>query len=333
MIQRRSLLKSALATAAIAPLHKALANPATASPSAIGEPIIDSHMHIATADKQRFPPAPVDGIFHPHMLEDANTAEKFLALMAGNGVVKACAVQRAHLYGYDNSYILSAQAEHPDALKAVLVVDARNPATVPSLHQTFLTHRPGGIRLMGTGSQHSGDIAWMNAPETKATWQLAAEFGIPVDVEVLRPEMPRALTAIAKLARRYPKLPIVVDHAGLILPLPSGLTQEEEHAVFAAPGYGWDSSIRLLTELANVHVKFTHSNFANIGFSVPACAAFVNRLVAMFGTGRVMWGSDYPQTRGQYPDMVALARETVADLSPKVRHKLLHENARRMFFA
>ena len=46
-----------------------------------------------------------------------------------NGVAEACLVQRGHLYGYDNGYILDSARRYPGRLHPVVILDPQDPAT------------------------------------------------------------------------------------------------------------------------------------------------------------------------------------------------------------
>ena len=60
-------------------------------------------------------------------------------------------------------------------------------------------------------------------------------------------------------------------------------------------------------------------------------AAFMREVVDIFGAERVMWGSDYGNTKVTYPQMVEQAIAACANLSEAERNAVLHDTGRRVF--
>ncbi|WP_429523360.1 amidohydrolase family protein [Paraburkholderia youngii] len=65
---------------------------------------------------------------------------------------------------------------------------------------------------------------------------------------------------------------------------------------------------------------------------LPA-APVVERVVRSFGADRVMWGSDIAQSKGEYKDMVQLAKDSASSLSEADQRKVLHTTAERVYFS
>jgi predicted TIM-barrel fold metal-dependent hydrolase len=58
----------------------------------------------------------------------------------------------------------------------------------------------------------------------------------------------------------------------------------------------------------------------------------VEQLAESFGTERILWGSDYPQTaHDTYAGLVDLATTAFAGLSPAEQAAVLWDNTRRLF--
>ena len=55
------------------------------------------------------------------------------------------------------------------------------------------------------------------------------------------------------------------------------------------------------------------------------------RLIAVFGANRMMWGSDYGNTKGAFPDMVSHAVAATSLLTPRERHLVLHDTGKQIF--
>ena len=72
-------------------------------------------------------------------------------------------MQRGHLYGYDNSYIIDAARRFPDRLLPVVILDTQDPATPAVLAQMARTQAVRGLRLANTRPAQL-DTSWMASP-------------------------------------------------------------------------------------------------------------------------------------------------------------------------
>lgn len=59
--------------------------------------------------------------------------------------------------------------------------------------------------------------------------------------------------------------------------------------------------------------------------------AYFAGLIEAFGPQRMMWGSDFPHTKGPYTELVELARNTFAFASTEVRDWLFAGTARKLY--
>src|SRR4051794_35874290 len=83
---------------------------------------VDAHVHVASADRARYPLAP-SGVGSPWFhANDVGTPDLLLALDRG-GVERAVIVQAVGAYGYDCAYALDSVRAHPDRLALVGSVD------------------------------------------------------------------------------------------------------------------------------------------------------------------------------------------------------------------
>ena len=83
-----------------------------------------------------------------------------------------------------------------------------------------------------------------------------------------------------------------------------------------------------------LHLKLTSHLFHTLG-GLDAQQRFARALDKHFGARRLLWGSDFPHTQGSaadpYKELVDLAREALAFLSPADREQLLAGTARSLF--
>lgn len=286
--------------------------------------IFDSHAHLISADQTAYPPRPLRGKLSPGEFDDPMTAEKLLRLMDETGVKAACAVQRAHVYGYENDYILDSAQQHPDRFRAVVVLPAQSPDTPASLRRLVTERGAAGVRYVAPSFPVS-TTEWLSADEAVASWQAAAELGIPICIHVLHVQRESVLPALATMVGRFPDATVVVDHVGGA----HAATVEQNWLTSQgrAPGEAFIDSAIALAEHPNVVMKYSTINLENCADG----AAFLDRAVSVFGSDRVIWGSDIGQSRGDYAHMVRDAVDATANLDETARRAVLYGNAARIY--
>jgi L-fuconolactonase len=279
--------------------------------------IFDAHAHIISADIARYPPAPLGGSVRPGDLDDPVTAECLLQWLDENGVERAIIVQRAHVYGYDNAYVVDSAARYPDRLRAVCAIDAQA-ADAPAQIRHWVGER-GAIGIRLTEPYKGADTSWFGSQRALRAWETAAEIGIPVRLHFYRWNRAQCLPAVVPLLRRFPQTAVVVDHL-------SNLSAEA-----GPPDYGLDAPLAALTDYPNLFLLFSTINLARLASTGAAAAPVIEHIVRMFGTRRIMWGSDIGQSQGSYAQMRALAEGAVEALSPDERRQVLHATGRAVY--
>ncbi|TDC10088.1 amidohydrolase [Nonomuraea longispora] len=267
--------------------------------------LIDAHAHLVT-DDPAYPFDPPGGTVSEAVRNDPMTAERLLAALREHGLSGAIAVQRAHVYGYDNSYVVDSAARYPDRLAAMCVLDARAPDAAERVRHWA---RRGAVAVRLTspgGNQHGGTpgTEWFAGAEARRVWRQASELGLSMCLHIYRWNRDESLRALAAVTREFPGTPVVVDHIASV---------ETDRA---APYPGADGLLAL-ADRPQVLVKVTTLNFARIVTAGIKPSVVVEWLVSRFGAERVLWGSDVTQTPGAYADMVRMARESVSGLSDR----------------
>jgi L-fuconolactonase len=277
--------------------------------------IFDSHAHLVSDDFERYPPAPLSGTLD-RPLDDPMTAEKLLRLMDGQGVGRAVAVQRAHVYGYDNRYVCDAADKYPDRLVAVCCIDAATDDAAARARHWLAERAAAGLRL--TEPYKGSGIGWF-APAARAVWRVAEEMGASICLHMYRWNRDETLEALPPVLTAFPRVTVIIDHA-------SNLIAEQ-----GSPDYGVDSALARLARFPAVYQKFTAINFARLaGLNLPL-APVVARVVKEFGAERVMWGSDVAQSAGAYADLVAMAKASTAELTAAQRQCVLNDTAATIY--
>jgi L-fuconolactonase len=161
---------------------------------------------------------------------------------------------------------------------------------------------------------------------TERAWILRSELGDSINALVkqglafdalIRPDQ---IGVINALAERHPDLPIIVDHAG--------------KPAIGADISAWEAAMRLLAERPNVHVKLSGLvNELVPGADIDALRSVVDLLLSAFGSGRILWGSDWPVLNlvANYGEWLTLSETLLADLAPSARAALFGGNAARFY--
>jgi L-fuconolactonase len=300
-------------------------------------PLYDTHAHLISDDWDRYPPLAVKPGLPTRRTDYTVTAEALIDLMDQHGVPTALAVQRLHVYGYDNSYVLDSWRKYPDRLLPVVMLDTQDPATPARYSDMVRNHGVRGFRMANTRPAHL-DTAWISSAAAMQVWQACADLHTPVNLIIFYNQLGSTLPLVRSIARRYPQLPILVDHLGT----PYGRTKVElawakeagiaETPLPPAPDFGIAETIGIFDDTPNVHLKLTEVNLDNLHDTGGSAAQLVRQLADRFGAGRLVWGSDVGQSlRWSFAQKALMAREAASLLTPVEQRQVLHDNAARLY--
>jgi predicted TIM-barrel fold metal-dependent hydrolase len=277
--------------------------------------IIDGHAHLVASDVTRYPPTPISGrldrVLEPY------TAEDLISQMDANGIDRAVAVQRAHVYGFNNDYVADAAAQYPDRLVAVGMIDTLDPQAPELVRYWVLERGMVGIRM--TESVKGSDSTWVAGPIAREVWRVATELRVSVCLHFMRWNREQCLVALMSMCERFPNTKVVVDHF-------SNLIGEQ-----GAPDHGVDHLLHELVAFPTVFQKFTTINLSKLASLGLAAAPMVRRVVDAFGAERVMWGSDVAQSKGTYAELVQLAKDATASLNEREAREVLSTTAMAVY--
>ncbi len=175
---------------------------------------------------------------------------------------------------------------------------------------------PGGLVGFRPMLQDLDDPAWILRPDVAPALDAMVRHGLVFDALI----RPAQLGVIVELARRFPALSIVVDHAGK----PAG----------GLPSAAWRTGIDALAASPNVSVKLS-----GLLTEAPADAAAEHlapvfaALLASFGESRILWGSDWPvlNMASDYPRWVATTGLLLASLDRTACDAIWGGNAARIY--
>nr|WP_166179943.1 amidohydrolase family protein [Altererythrobacter segetis] len=299
--------------------------------------LLDTHAHLIADDWDTYRARPFTADLPvPERPDFTVTAEALLKLMDRHGVDHACLVQRGHVYGYDNSYILDSARRFPDRFHPIVILDTQDPATPDAYRRMVREDGVAGFR-MANSRPWILDTRWMSSPTAMKIWEACADLGTPVTIIVFDNQLSYVLPLIKLIAKTYSDLPIVLDHGAM----PYGMSQYElalrEQAgevvsMPPPPDYGIAGTIAIFADVPNVYFKITEINMERLVKANVGSAGLVRRMVDVFGPDRLVWGSDVGQSMlWDYATKVSMAREAAAELSEADKRKFLHDNAARIY--
>jgi predicted TIM-barrel fold metal-dependent hydrolase len=298
------------------------------------EMLFDTHAHVLSDDLARYPYGTLRGGAKPPVSPLIFTVDDLVRAMDDAGVAHACIVQRATLYGYDNSYAVDAAAQYPDRFVPIVVLDAQDAAAPGQLREIAAAHSLGGLRIVAPElSEH--DTAWLDSDEALGLWRAATDLALPVTVIIYRRNNEAGRAALLGIAKQFASLPILIDHVGI----PHASTPEckwaasqgWDYGIPPPPGFGIAESLAAFEALDNVRFKVTDINFDRLEDNHYNAAQFVRALADRFGAERLLWGSDVGQSPAPYGEKVERLRHSGSLLKADERAHFFGGSALRLY--
>ena len=276
--------------------------------------IIDTHTHVVALDQARWPLNPA-GIGSTWFRDAPVPVEQLARETTDAGVDAVVLVQAYGAYTFDNSYVVDAAAHDLTRLVSIGIVDPEDAATPGTLRE--LATRPGftGIRLFPLGDPARPQPEWLDDPRTFPVWETCAELGLRVVVAMLPVQFPK----LRRVLDHFPEQTVVLDHCGFA-------------DVTGGPPFANATALFECAPHANLCLKVTSTVFESVEQDGGDPRDLLDRLVAEFGADRLVWGSDYPQTRDRpYAGLLALGAHACERLGPRERDLVMGGNALRIW--
>ncbi len=274
---------------------------------------IDIHPHIISGDATRYPLAPLGGHQSDWSRTRPVSVEQLVAAMDETGVQKAAIVQASTCYGHDNSYVADAVAAFPQRFTGVFSVDALA-ADAPQRMRYWRDKGLTGLRLFTFGSTMSEQANWLDDPKSFPAWTCASELGLSICLQMSAKAIPQA----AGMAKRFPNVRIILDHGA-------------RPVLEDGPPYDAAAGLFGLARYPNIYLKLTPHMFAESRRGQATPETFFPRLVSEFGARRLAWGSNYPSSEGKLPELLKVARESVASLTKADREWIFAKTAQMLY--
>jgi predicted TIM-barrel fold metal-dependent hydrolase len=271
---------------------------------------IDAHVHAVAGDPADYPLAPLHGRPSDWSTIRPATHGELACALEGAGIRRAVLVQASSVYGFDNSYLLESLQRQPGRFAGVAAVDPAAPDSGSTVRALVRNHGVAGVRVFLRPAAEP----WAGRPVLEAAavlWRAAGEVGVPISLVTPAELLPEVEPVFAA----FPEVAIVIDH----------LAHAERDATSA------DDAVAALLPCerhGNVHHKLTSSNLTPGGVDP---ATLLERLVAVFGAERLLWGSNFPASEGTPRELLAGAQTIAAGLGSRDREWFFRRTAEKLY--
>ena len=271
---------------------------------------IDAHQHF-----WQYSPAEYGWISDEmEVLKSDHLPDRLAPLLAAAGLDGTVAVQARHAVA-ETEWLLELAVQNPFIKGVVGWVDLAGPELESQLTR-FASHpKFCGVRHV---VQDEPDDRFMLRPDFLRGIEKLAAFDLVYDILIY----PRHLPAACELVQEFPEQPFVLDH------IAKPLIKDR----ILAP---WDEQIKRLAIYENVTCKVSGMvTEADWGGWRPAdFRAYLDVVLAAFGSERLMFGSDWPvcTLAGSYDQVVHLVASYAEALSANEQADLWGRTAVRVY--
>ena len=256
---------------------------------------IDTHCHVVSPDRQRYPLAPIGGKQSDWSSERPTTPEQLIAAMDQAGVAKAAVVQASTAYGHDSSYLADSIARFPERFTGVFSLDPLQPDALKQIDY-WKGRGMTGMRVFTTGSTMPGQQTWLDDERAFPVWKKAGEERLPIAVQMTAEGIPLLL----KIVTRFPKTLFLLDH--LARPV-----------ITDGPPYAKARTLFELASYPSIFLKLTSRTVEQCQTGQATPDTFMPKLVGEFGAARIMWGSNFPAHDDTLPNILQETLHVLGD--------------------
>ncbi len=275
--------------------------------------INDTHTHVISPDSARYPVDPIGGRQSEWSKAHPVDAEGLVSALDDAGIARAVVVQASTVYGHDNRYVVDALRAHPDRFVGVYSIDSIAPDAVEKI-EYWQAQGLSGFRLFTTGTTMPGQASWLGHEDSHPAWAYAEAQRIPVCLQMTMQGLP----ALRGLLERFPEVRVLLDHCARP-DLSDGAPYDNARELFD------------LAAFPGVHLKLTNRTLDTAAKGASTPAAFLEKLVAAYGAGRIAWGSNFPAAEGTLPELLGTASEALSFL-PKADQELILGGTAEKFY-
>jgi len=282
---------------------------------------IDSHQHFWRPARGDYTWLRADVPALAPLLRDF-MPEDLAPLLQAHGVSRTVLVQAADSHA-ETDFMLDLAGSRDEIGGVVGWVELSRPDAAASLERMARHPKFKGVRPM---LQDLPDDDWIARHPHLDAVSAMLTLGLRFDALV----NPRHLPWLLQFAKRWPQLPMAIDHAAKP---PVGAHGGEEFA-------RWREDISALAALPQVCCKFSGlwteappAMQRDADAVARAVRPVWEHLLEVFGPARLMWGSDWPvlTLAGDYAGWIAASEACIGGLSPHEQAEVWHGTARRFY--
>lgn len=174
---------------------------------------------------------------------------------------------------------------HPDRFSYLLRIDPADPQLEAVMRLAGASPQVRAFRIQPVWTLAEAEAFASGSYD--ALFDIAQDIGLPLCAFI-----PGHAAAMARYLKRFPRVPVVIDHCGMGFPnIPPGRAAAEEARV-RDPAYF--AEVLKLAEFANAAMKWSHAQdrFGVPTFPYEGLRPHLRAAIEAFGADRLMWASD-----------------------------------------
>jgi len=288
--------------------------------------VVDPHMHFWTKETH---PWVASYFQHPYVIEDYLKDAK----LNGFNLVKCVNVQANGNDPVEETKWLQGLAEKhgfPHGIIGFADLGASESDVVAQLEAQMKYPNFRGIRFMLDYDKTHKQLCqtsrpdWLSDENWLKNFGLLEKYKLIFDLQVRPWQLPDA----ANLAAKYPKVQLILNHAGFPYSVRCNITQDDSWSL-------WKDGMSLLAKQPNVAVKISEFAMCDAKYTADNIQRYVATTVDLFGVDRCMFATNFPV------DKEGVSMQTIYDdfltiverlkLSEADKKALFHDNALKFY--
>lgn len=290
--------------------NKALTTKTFKTSTAAKSSRVDSHQHFWQLSRGDYTwLTPELTVLYKDFLPEALAPE-----LAANNVSETILVQAADNEA-ETDFLLELAKNTYFVVGVVGWIDLQNNTAINRLIHFAKNPYFKGIRPM---LQDIDDVNWILKEQFTAIFTFMEENSLTFDALVNESH----LANIYILAKRHPKLFIVIDHCA-------------KPDLSNATSQGWKSGIAQIAQCKNVFIKLSGllTQAPQGEVTIERIQPYFDHIISVFSTNRVMWGSDWPVVKlnGDYDTWISHSTDLLANYPSAEQDNIWANNARHFY--
>ncbi|MFC1650078.1 amidohydrolase family protein [Candidatus Latescibacterota bacterium] len=303
---RRDFLKHTGIIAAAAPIIANAATDAFAADAPFTD-VVDCHIHLWAADKEKFP-------FHPNApyrpTDRVSTIEQWLEDRKNSGVGIGIFVS-AEPYQDDLRYVIHCMEKAPELLRGTCLFNPNAKESPRRMAEIVKGRNFVASRIHATGTTNSAE--WRN-PNFEAFWEKIGELDLVAQMH-MHPEWGWELE---RMVKKYPDMRVVIDHLGR-----------------PRQGNPVDYQVILgLSDYPNVYIKLSSLADQSVQeLPYDNLRPIFREIVRRYTPERLVWGDSYSGGMGSdaYTESMRITSRLLDFLTVEEQRKIFVETPRKLF--